>query len=101
MAMPVRLTHADVAHAFVDRYRENFKAIRTNRNTIEVWVKGADREDFIEDVKRYHLRRVLRTYLDWVFDCWPEPKPLKLRNANFLNCALREIVSLLYAPEGL
>lgn len=101
MALPVRLTHADIAHAFVDRYRENFKAILTNRNTIEVWVKGADRTDFIQDVQRYHLRRILRAYLDWVFDSWVEPKPLKLHNASFLNSVLREVVCLLYVPEGL
>src|SRR5215467_1443016 len=99
--MPIRLTHADVARAFVEQYRPNFKVIRTVRNTIEVWVREKDGYDFAEDVKRYHLRRILRLWLNWVFEHWSEPKPTKLLSTNFLNCVLCEAVSLLYDPERL
>jgi hypothetical protein len=100
MSGPIRLTHADVARAFADRYRSNFNVFRPYSNSIEVWVKGDDRTDFEHDVKRYHLRRSIRAYLDWLFTTTPEPKPLKLKGTNFLTCVMREAIVYLYDPEG-
>lgn len=100
MLLP-NLTHAELAEAFVDRYRKNFKAIRNHRHAIEVWVKGDDREHFELDVKRYHLHRILRAYLDWIFNQSPEPKPAKLKSHGFLVSVMREAVTLLYEPEGI
>lgn len=94
-------THAGIAHAFAKHYRKNFKVIRTRRNVMAVLVKGDDRQYFEPDVKKYHLRRVVRTYLDWLFDHSPEPKPLALQNHRFLTDVVRELEVLLYDPEGI
>jgi len=98
---PIRYTHSEVARVFADHYRETFKAIRTNRNTIEVWAKAVNRTDFELDVKRYHLRRMIRAYLDYLFTYSPEPKPLQLQSSNFLNCVMREVMGFIYTSEGL
>src|SRR5690242_11452107 len=100
MSLP-NLTHAEIAHAFVDIYGNNFKAFRTYRNTIEVWAKVDGRRDLVQDVKRYYLHRSIRSYLDWIFEQSPEPKPLKLQSHGFLAGVMREVIALLYVPEGI
>jgi hypothetical protein len=72
MLLP-NLTHSEIAHAFAEQYRKNFKVIPTRRNTLEVFVKGDGRQFLETDVKKYHLRRILRAYLDFLFNASPEP----------------------------
>ena len=99
MSLP-NVTHAGIAHAFVEHYRENFKVIRTRRKAMAVLIKGDDRQFFEMDVKKYHLRRAIRAYLDWLFDRSPEPKPLALQDHGFATDVMREIEVLLYEPEA-